>query len=418
MKLLSVLVGLVSVMLPAIASAATVTIVCGALVAGFEACREGAQAWAQARGHDVRVIRSTGNSAAQRLFRDLLAAQADDVDVLEIYIDSAGALAKNLIDLGSIAGVAQGHFPAGIEAYTVEGRLVGVPWYLGVGRLLYRRDLLEKYELRVPQTWEELATSARTVQDGERAAGHREFWGYVFQGQAGEELTHNMIEWFASYAGPGVVAADGTVVVDDPINKAALTQAVSWLGSIAPPSGLAMGATESLRFFTSGKAAFLRYYPSGLMRSEDPGSFVRSRVGMADLPKGASDGHHPLLLTGFSLGVSRYSRVPDLASDLVAWLTSPAEEKRRALSAGFSPSRPALYEDPDLVATYSWYPALRIALDAAVPGPAKIIGAKFDRASEVLSEAMHRALSHREPPSTALDETAAALRRMSASWRN
>ena len=415
MKALGFLIGLLSAMLPAVASAATVTIVCGALVAGFEVCREGAQAWAQARGQNVRVIRSTGNSIAQRLFRDLLAAQDDNVDVFEIYIDSAGALAKKLTDLGSIPGVAQAHFPAGIEAFTIDGRLVGVPWYLGVGCLLYRRDLLEKYELRTPQTWEELAISARTIQDGERAAGHREFWGYVFQGQAGGELTHNAVEWFASYAGPGVAAA-GSVVLDDPINKAALTQAASWLGSITPPSALAMGATESLRFFTSGNGAFLRYYPSGLMGSEAPASLVRGQVGMPDLPKGGSDGRHPLLLTGFGLGVSRYSRVPDLANDLVAWLTGPAEEKRRALSAGFSPSRPALYADPDLVVTYSWYPALRVALDAAVPGPAHVIGAKFDRASDVLSEAVHRALSHLEPPSTALDEAAATLRRMSASW--
>jgi trehalose/maltose transport system substrate-binding protein len=418
MKPWCVLIGLVSAMLPAIASGATVTIACGALVGGFEACREGSQAWAQAKGHDVRVIRSSGDSTAQRLFRDLLAAQANDVDVFEIYIDSAGALAKNLVDLRSIPGVADGHFPAGIEAFTIDGRLVVVPWYLGVGRLLYRRDLLEKYELRVPQTWEDLATSARTIQDGERAAGHGEFWGYIFQGQAGEELTHNAVEWFTSYRGPGIVAADGSVVVDDPINKTALTQAVSWIGSITPPSVLATGATESLRFFTDGNAAFLRYYPSGMIRSEDPTSLVRGRVGMADLPKGAAEGRHPLLLTGSGLGVSRYSRVPELASDLVAWLTAPAEEKRRALSAGFSPSRSALYEDPDLAATYTWYAALRIVLDAAEPGPAYIIGAKFDRASEVLSEVVHRALSHRTPPSTALDEAGATLRRMSASWRD
>ena len=416
MRPLCVAIGLVSAMLPAIASGATVTIVCGALVGGFEACREGAWAWAQARGHDVRVIRSTGNSAAQRLSRDLLAAQVDDVDVLETYIDWAGALAKNLVDLRSIPGHVEGHFPAGLEAFTIDGRLVAVPWYLGVGRLFYRRDLLEKYELRVPQTWEELATSARTVQDGERAAGHSEFWGYVFQGQAAEELTHNAVEWFASYRGPGIVDADGTVVLDDPINKTALTQAASWLGSIAPPSVLTMGSPESLRFFTDGDAAFLRYYPSGLIRSEDRASRVRGRVGMADLPKGGPEGRHPLVLTGFGLAVSRYSNAPELAKDLVAWLTGPAEEKRRALSAGFSPSRAALYVDPDLVATYSWYPALRVALDAAVPGPAHIIGAKYDRASEVLSEAVHRALSHREPPSTALDEAAATLRRMSAGW--
>jgi len=287
-----------------------------------------------------------------------------------MHIDSAGTLAKNLVDVRSISGVAEGHFPAAVEALTVDGRLVGVPWYLGVGRLFYRRDLLEKYELRVPQTWEELATSARTVQDGERAVGHGEFWGYVFQGQAGEELTDNAVEWFDSYRGPGIVAADGSVVVDDPINKTALTQAVSWLGSIAPPSVLTMERAENIRFFTDGNAAFLRYYPSGLIRSEDPASLVRGRVGMADLPKGAAKGRHPMVLSGFGLAVSRYSNVPELASDLVAWLTGPPEEKRRALSAGLDPSRSTLYEDPELVAAHPQFPVLRIALDAAFPGPA------------------------------------------------
>jgi len=418
MKPLRVLIGLIWAMLPAIASGATVTIVCGGVVGSFEPCREGAQAWALASGNNIRVIRSTpGNSAARRLSRDLLAAQADDVDVFEIHMDSAGTLAKDLVDLRSLPGVAEGHFPAALEAFTVSGRLVGVPWYLGVGRLFYRRDLLDKYELRVPETWEELATSARTVQDGERAASRGEFWGYVFQGRASEELTDNAVEWFASYRSPGIVAADGSVVVDDPINKTALTEAVSWPGSIAPPSVLTMERAESIRFFTDGKAAFLRYYPSGLLRSEDPGSLVR-RVGMADLPKGSPEGRHPLVLSGFGLAVSRYSSIPGLAGDLVAWLTGPAEEKRRALSAGFDPSRPALYEDPDLVAAHPQFPMLSAALDVAVPGPAHIIGTKFDRVSEVIWEAVHRALSHRTPPSTALDEAAATLRRMSSTWRD
>jgi trehalose/maltose transport system substrate-binding protein len=419
MNHLCVVIGLVWVMLPAIVSSATVTIVCGGGAGTFEPCRDGAQAWAQVTGHDVRVIRSNASSSTSgRLYRDLFAAQADDVDVIEIHMNWAGTLAKDLVDLRSIPSIAEGRFSAALAAFTVDGRLVGVPWQVGVGRLFYRRDLLEKYELRVPQTWEELATSARTVQDGERAAGHSEFWGYVFQGRASEQLTLNAVEWFASYLGPGVVAANGTVVVDDAINKTALTQAASWLGSIAPPSVLTMESPESLRFFIDGNAAFLRYPPSGWARSEERASLVRGRVGIADLPKGGSEGRHPLVIGGFGLAVSRYSDAPQLAGDLVAWLTGPAEEKRRALSAGFDPSRPALYEDPDLAAAYPHYPALRIALDAAVTGPARIIGTKYDRVSEVIWEAVHRALSHREPPSTALDEAAATLRRMSASWQD
>jgi trehalose/maltose transport system substrate-binding protein len=72
-----------------------------------------------------------------------------------------------------------------------------------------------------------------------------------------------------------------------------------------------------------------------LIRIEDQASLIRGQVGMADLPKRTPEGRHPQVLTGFGLAVSRY--LPELASDLVAWLTGPAEEKRRALSAGASP---------------------------------------------------------------------------------
>jgi trehalose/maltose transport system substrate-binding protein len=418
-KLLGILIGLASMMLPAIAPGATVTIVCGGAAGSFEPCRMGAQSWAQTKGHEVRVIRSTASSStARRLYLDLLAAQADDVDVLEIHIDSAGTLAKHLVDLKSIAGHADEHFPAALEAFTVGDRLVGVPWYLSVGRLFYRRDLLEKYQLSVPQTWEELARCARIVQDGERTAGHPEFSGYVFQGRPSEELTVNALEWFASYTGPGVVAADGAVVVDNPINKAALMEAASWPGSIAPPAVLEMGSAESLRFFIDGNAAFLRYWSNGLARTLDPASAVRGRVAMTDLPKGSVEGRHPEVISGFGLAVSRYSRAPELAVDLVAWLTSEAEEKRRALAFGYDPSRPALYEDPDLLASYPYYPELRLSLAAAVPSPARITGKKYDQVSEVFWEAVHRALSRRAPPSAVLDDAAATLRRMSSSWQD
>ena len=38
------------------ASAATVTIVCGVVPQSVELCRDGSEAWAKARGHEVRVL--------------------------------------------------------------------------------------------------------------------------------------------------------------------------------------------------------------------------------------------------------------------------------------------------------------------------------------------------------------------------
>jgi trehalose/maltose transport system substrate-binding protein len=416
----AVIATLAAAILPNVASAATLTIVCGGALGGIDLCREGAEAWARAKGHEVRVIRQAENTnLTRRLYADLFAAAADDIDVLELDIVWPATLAKHLLDLKPVVGGTGEHFTNAVEAFTVGGRLLAVPWYVNIGRLFYRSDLLEKYQLAVPQTWEEFAASARTVQDGERAAGNGGFFGYVFEGQASEGLTCNALEWFASHAGPGLVAADGAVVVNNANNKAALAKALSWLGAISPPALLDMGGEKSVRFFKEGNAAFLRYWSDGLalMQAEDSG--VRGRVAMAALPKGGADGRHAAAVGGYGLAVSRYSKAPELAADLVAWLTGAEEQKRRALVAGIDPSRPALYEDRDLVARSPHLPALRRAVEeAAMLRPASVTGAKYDEVSEEFREAVHRVLSRRVDSSKALDELSSTLRRMSSSWLN
>ena len=54
--------------------AATVTIVCGSSPPAVELCREGSTAWAQARGHEVRVL---GYPESSMRARDLLAVCKD-----------------------------------------------------------------------------------------------------------------------------------------------------------------------------------------------------------------------------------------------------------------------------------------------------------------------------------------------------
>ena len=84
------------------ASAATVTIVCGVVPQSVELCRDGSEAWAKARGHEVRVLAYPDSSTrARELVGDLLAVQADDLDVLELDIVWPGVLAPHLLDLES-----------------------------------------------------------------------------------------------------------------------------------------------------------------------------------------------------------------------------------------------------------------------------------------------------------------------------
>ena len=110
-SLLATLIGNV-----ASARAEQVTIVCGLVPQSIDLCRSGSEAWAKARGQEVRVLAYPDSSTrARELIADLLEAQAEDLDVLELDIVWPGVLAPHLLDLGSPQGLeAEGHFPSAV----------------------------------------------------------------------------------------------------------------------------------------------------------------------------------------------------------------------------------------------------------------------------------------------------------------
>ncbi|PIP97751.1 MAG: ABC transporter substrate-binding protein, partial [Rhodobacterales bacterium CG18_big_fil_WC_8_21_14_2_50_71_9] len=69
------------------ASAANVSLSCGAVGAELELCRQGAEAWAAKTGNTVTIV-STPNSTTERLalYQQLLAAGAKDIDVFQIDV--------------------------------------------------------------------------------------------------------------------------------------------------------------------------------------------------------------------------------------------------------------------------------------------------------------------------------------------
>ena len=53
------------------------------------------------------------------------------------------------------------------EMTAEDGNCYGVPLYLNTEAMWYRKDLLEKYDLDVPTTWEEMYEAAKIITDGE-----------------------------------------------------------------------------------------------------------------------------------------------------------------------------------------------------------------------------------------------------------
>src|SRR5258708_28719729 len=91
-----------------------------------------------------------------------------------------------------------------MPSYSGNGKVVAVPFNVPLGGLEYRSDLLHEYGYdHPPKTWSELESMAERIQAGERAKGTKDFWGYVWQGAAGEALTCNALEWQGGARGAG-----------------------------------------------------------------------------------------------------------------------------------------------------------------------------------------------------------------------
>ncbi|NRF72150.1 ABC transporter substrate-binding protein [Aquincola sp. S2] len=405
-----------------LAQAESIKISCGSVGQELELCKQAAEQWARKTGHTVQVV-ATPNDASERLalFQQVLSAGSDKIDVFQVDVVWPGLLAAHLLDLRPFMhGVEKQHFPSFIANNTVgaregkPGRLVAMPWFANAGLLFYRKDLLDKHGLKVPLTWDELTAGARKVMQAERAAGNERLWGYVWQGRAYEGLSCNALEWLVSHGAGTVVDADGRVSVRNAQAALALKTAAGWVGTISPTAVLNYAEEEARGVFQAGNAVFMRNWPYAWAPAQGPESTIRGKVGVAVLPRGSGAGGRPAAtLGGESLAVSKYSRHPALATDLVLYMTSAAVQKERALTGSFNPTLPALYRDAEIARVNPFMAELADTFTNAVARPTAISGPRYNQVSNQFWNAAHEVLSGRSAPDDALTRLEATLQRLS-----
>ena len=201
------------------ATAAEITISCGSHGQETDVCAQAAQDWASQSGNTVKVL--TPPAQTNQIYFKYLLELGDakaDIDVYQLDVIWPGLLAKHFADLREYFSDEEinRHFPAIIANNTVDGRLVGMPWYTDVGLLYYRKELLEKHGFQAPQDWSELADIALYIQTEEREAGNAGLWGFVFQGAPYEGLTCDALEWIDAYGGGTIIDAEGAITVNNP----------------------------------------------------------------------------------------------------------------------------------------------------------------------------------------------------------
>ena len=349
----------------------------------------------QQTGIVVRTL-PYGEELAQRRAQDLvwLERHSTTPDVYETDIIELPGIAEHMIDLAPFIGQdAKSYMPAILNNFIFNGRLVAVPNDTDVGLFFYRADLLRKYKYSgPPRTWDELGRMASAIQAGERAAGIKDFWGFVWEGAAWEGLTYTALEWQASSGGGHIIEPDGTISVNNPCTIAALRRARVWVGSISPPGVIAYRMEDVFNIWQSGRAAFMRNWPYAYLIGNQPDSWVRGKFDVTYLPSGGVG--HTGTVGGWQFSVSKYSAHPREAAEFVLYLTSREAQLRFTRELGWTPARLDLYDDPEVLRANPYYRWLKDALPRIIVArPALVTGKSYTAVSDAYAQAVHSVLT-------------------------
>lgn len=379
---------------------ANLVIAGGAVGIELELTESGAARFMEACPNITVEILETPDSTDDRLslYFQFFEAESADVDVMQLDVIWPGLVAENLLDLGEVipedmlSAALDGHFERIVAANNVDGRQVAIPWFTDAGLLYYRTDLLEKYGLEVPTTWQELTDAATTIQEGERAEGNDEFWGFVWQGNAYEGLTCDALEWQFSATGENFIDGDGNPQVTDDAWIAQLELAASWVGNISPDGVTGYQEEDARNVFQAGNAAFMRNWPYAFSLGNAEDSAIAGLFDVSPLPEGEA-GVRAATLGGWNLGVNRFSENPEAAAALVLFLTSEDEQRIRAVEGSYNPTIESLYEDEAVLEANPFFGSLFDVFTNAVPRPSAFTGPAYNEVSRLYFEAIHSVLT-------------------------
>jgi len=354
----------------------------------------------------IRVVRrDTPDAADQRhqLYVQWLNAGASDPDILQLDAiwTPEFAAAGWILPLDRFGPDTAAFFPSTIIANRWQDTLFALPWFVDVGMLYWRTDLMPSS----PRTLGELVRSARQVRQR-----HRLRYGLVWQGARYEGLITNFLEYLGAYGGK--ILDGGKVVVNSEAGRQALTEMRDeiYRDGVVPSAVLTWHEEESRFAFQNGEAAFMRNWPYavGLMQDSTQ-SRVAGKFSVAPMPAGPG-GRPTAALGGAQLAINRRTENPDAAWAVIDYLTRPEQMRERARVVGQFPSRMSLYEGSQLTAELRIPPATaKRVIEYAVPRPVTPV---YNQISEILQIHLHRALTRQTTPAAALARAQSEMQRL------
>lgn len=300
-------------------------------------------------GIEVELLRRPADTDQQRqgLIIALNAKESNpDVFLMDVAWLSLFAESDWLTNLDEAVN-REDFFESVVESVDLyNGNLVAVPVYMDTGLLYYRKDLLEKFNLPVPRTFDSLRKSALIVQSEMRKT-NPVFYGFVWQGMQYEGLVVNLLE----FAGPdgGFLNKNGKIELHRPANVKALAMMRDFIhrDRISPPDTFTkMKEEESRLYFQNGNALFERNWPYAYKLHNQQDSPVRGKTGVAPVP-GQKEGKIAPALGGWHAGISRFTDKKEESLRFIRFLASRKAQLKMVRRMGWNPGLKDLYvSDP------------------------------------------------------------------------
>jgi sorbitol/mannitol transport system substrate-binding protein len=301
------------------------------------------------------------NVLRQRVTTDI-ATKGGQFDVLTIGTYEVPIWAKKgwLVELKNIDDV-DDLLPAMRGGLSVEGKLYASPFYGESSMVMYRKDLMEKAGMKMPDapTWEFIGKAARAMTD--KANG---VFGACLRGKAGWGENMAFLSATANSFGARWFDEKWTPQFNQPEWKATMDFYVNLLKDAGPPGASSNGFNENLALFNAGKCGmWIDATVAASFVTNPKDSKVADKVGFALAPDNGL-GKRGNWLWAWSLAIPAGSKKTDAAQKFIGWATSKAYLELVASKEGWANvppgTRKSLYANPE----YAKVPFAKMTLDS------------------------------------------------------
>ncbi|MEU0599835.1 extracellular solute-binding protein [Streptomyces sp. NPDC006393] len=221
--------------------------------------------------------------------------------------------------------------PTARQSVTVNGKVYGAPFYVGVRALYYRTDVFEELGLEVPRTMAQLATTARKIH-----AAKPDLYGLV----VGGAYTYGAMPFIWANGGDLATGANGSYT--SAIDSAAAQKGVKAYTSLfsddnCPAAKCAgMGGNDTVTAFAAGKAGMA--IGGDFSHAAVEAGKVKGRYAVVPLPGVTPGSIAPAFAGGNNIGVLKSTPHRTLATDLMERLASKKTQSSMFDAMGFLPT--------------------------------------------------------------------------------